>query len=179
MQLDRQIHDKVFCPFISKDEIAHKVKNLSSEIQKDYLGEEILFIAILNGAFMFASDLLKEIPGNIQISFVKVSSYIGAQSSGRVDELIGLNTELKGKHVVILEDIVDTGITIDKVISLLKRIPNIHPPLPAYSITRKKQNLFSIEHAKICLTSIRIWKINWFVYFGRYLPMIIFKFTQI
>ena len=120
MQLDRQIHDKVFCPFISKDEIAHKVKNLSFEIQKDYLGEEILFIAILNGAFMFASDLLKEIPGNIQISFVKVSSYIGAQSSGRVDELIGLNTELKGKHVVILEDIVDTGITIDKVISLLK-----------------------------------------------------------
>ena len=102
MQFDSKIHDKVFCPFISKDEISHKVKNLSSEIQKDYLGEEILFIAILNGAFMFASDLVKEIPDNIQISFVKVSSYIGTQTSGRVDELIGLNTDLKGKHVVIL-----------------------------------------------------------------------------
>lgn len=120
MQFDRVIHDKVFCPFISEDEIALKVRNLSFEIQKDYLGVDILFVAILNGAFMFASDLLKEMPCNLQISFVKVSSYIGTETSGRVDELIGLNTDLDGKHVIILEDIVDTGITIDKIISLLK-----------------------------------------------------------
>ena len=70
MQLDRQIHDKVFCPFISKDEIAHKVKNLSYEIQKDYLGEEILFIAILNGAFMFASVIF-DLKSAVMVSLAK------------------------------------------------------------------------------------------------------------
>ncbi len=119
MQFDRVVHDKVFSPFIFEDEIALKVKNLSHQIQKDYTGDKIVFVAILNGAFMFASDLLKEILCDIQISFVKVSSYIGTETSGRVDELIGLNTDLDGKHVIILEDIVDTGITIDKIISLL------------------------------------------------------------
>lgn len=119
MQNEHQLHDKLFHPFITEAEILVNVKRLALNLEKDYEGKELLFIAILNGAFMFASDLMKNIEKDVAISFVKVSSYHGTQTTGRVDELIGLNTSLHGKHVVILEDIVDTGITIDKVITLL------------------------------------------------------------
>ncbi|MES2850357.1 MAG: phosphoribosyltransferase family protein, partial [Bacteroidota bacterium] len=74
---------------------------------------------MLNGAFMFTSDLMKRITLPCEVSFVKVSSYQGMNTSGRVDEVIGLNTSIKGKHVIILEDIVDTGITMDKLFTLL------------------------------------------------------------
>jgi hypoxanthine phosphoribosyltransferase len=116
---EHQLHDKTFQPFISEVEIQANVQKLALSLEKDYEGKELLFIAILNGAFMFASDLMKNFKQDVAISFVKVSSYHGTQTTGRVDELIGLNTSLHGKHVVILEDIVDTGITIDKVITLL------------------------------------------------------------
>jgi hypoxanthine phosphoribosyltransferase len=114
-----QINDKSFDVFINKEDIQNKVKELASIINSDYEGKDVLFIAVLNGSFMFASDLLKSIILDCEISFIKVSSYIGTSSLGRVDELIGLNSDVSNKHVVILEDIVDTGITIDKIISLL------------------------------------------------------------
>ena len=120
MLKERQLHDKIFTPFISEKEIYLSITNLTQELQKDYEGKEILFIAILNGSFMFASDLMKFYDKDAVISFIKVSSYSGIHTTGRVDELIGLNTSVQGKHIVILEDIVDTGITIDKVITLLK-----------------------------------------------------------
>jgi len=116
---ERQLHDKTFHTFISEDEILNAVKKLAIQLEQEYEGKDLLFVAILNGAFMFASDLMKNFTSDVAISFVKVSSYHGIQTTGRVDELIGLNTSLHGKHVVILEDIVDTGITIDKVIALL------------------------------------------------------------
>lgn len=119
MLKDRKIHDKIFTPFISEGELKLSISKLTQEIEKDYEGKDLLFIAILNGAFMFASDLMKEFDRDVTISFVKVSSYQGTQTTGRVDELIGLNNSLNGKHIVILEDIVDTGITIDKVVTLL------------------------------------------------------------
>ena len=119
MLKERQLHDKIFTPFISEEEIQVSITNLTQALEKDYEGKDLLFIAILNGAFMFASDLMKKFENDVAISFVKVSSYHGTQTTGRVDELIGLNTSMHGKHVVILEDIVDTGITIDKVITLL------------------------------------------------------------
>ena len=107
--------------FIRENELHEKIKSLAARINEEYQGKEVIFIAILNGAFMFASDLLKSITLPCEISFVKVSSYHGGMStSGRVDELIGLNASIEGKEVIILEDIVDTGITIDKIITLLK-----------------------------------------------------------
>ena len=107
--------------FIHENELQEKIKSLAARINEEYQGKEVIFIAILNGAFMFASDLLKSITLPCEISFVKVSSYHGGMStSGRVDELIGLNASIEGKEVIILEDIVDTGITIDKIITLLK-----------------------------------------------------------
>lgn len=114
-----QINDKSFDVFIQESEIAAKILEISSSINAEYKDKELVFIAILNGAFMFASDLMKNITIPCEISFVKVSSYEGMSTSGRVDELIGLNTNIENKHVIILEDIVDTGITIDKIRTLL------------------------------------------------------------
>jgi len=114
-----QIHDKTFEIFIGKEEIQAEVKSLANQINVDYSGKEVVFVAILNGAFMFAADLMKQINLSCEISFVKVSSYHGTNTTGRVDEVIGLNTKITGKHVVLIEDIVDTGITMDKVYSLL------------------------------------------------------------
>ena len=114
-----QINDKSFDVFIQESEIAAKILEISSSINAEYKDKELVFIAILNGAFMFASDLMKNITIPCEISFVKVSSYEGMSTSGRVDELIGLNTNIENKHVIIIEDIVDTGITIDKIRTLL------------------------------------------------------------
>ncbi len=114
-----QIHDKTFGPYISSEDIRDKVQGLANQINSDYEGKELIFISILNGSFMFASDLMKCINIPCEISFVKVSSYQGTTTSGRVDELIGLNTKIDGKHVIILEDIVDTGITMNKIYSYL------------------------------------------------------------
>lgn len=114
-----QIHDKTFEIFIGKDEIQSEIKSLGKQITADYEGKEVVFIAILNGSFMFASDLMKSVKLPCEVSFIKVSSYHGTNTTGRVDEVIGLNTSIAGKHVVLVEDIVDTGITMDKVHTLL------------------------------------------------------------
>lgn len=115
-----QVLDKTFELYIGADEIASKVKGLADRINSDYAGQELVFIAVLNGAFMFASDLMKCINIPAEITFVKVSSYKGGMNStGRVDELIGLITPLKNKHVIVLEDIIDTGITIEKIRTLI------------------------------------------------------------
>jgi hypoxanthine phosphoribosyltransferase len=116
----RTIHDKQFQSYISAAEIQSAVERLAQDLEKDYQGKDMIFLSILNGSFMFTSDLLKCMTSNVEVSFVKVSSYIGTATTGRVDELIGLNTDLKQRSVIILEDIVDTGITIDKVLTLLK-----------------------------------------------------------
>ena len=114
-----QIHDKTFIPYLSQTDILSAVDNLAQQINKDYLGKDLIFLSVLNGAFMFTSDLMKGITLPCEISFMKVSSYAGTESTGRVDELIGLTSAIKDRHVIIIEDIVDTGITIDKVIKLL------------------------------------------------------------
>jgi len=114
-----QIHDKTFEIFIGKDEIQAEIKSLGKQITDDYAGKDVVFIAILNGSFMFASDLMKSVKLPCEISFIKVSSYHGTNTTGRVDEVIGLNTSIVGKHVVLIEDIVDTGITMNKVYTLL------------------------------------------------------------
>ncbi len=115
-----QIRDKYFVPFITAEEIKTEISSLAKTLNDAYEGKDVIFIAVLNGAFMFASVLFKEINLPSDISFIKVSSYAGMQTTGRVDEIIGLTTSIKGKHVVIIEDIVDTGITIGKVKKLMR-----------------------------------------------------------
>lgn len=120
-----QIDDKQFEIFIADNEIGSEVVSLARQISADYEGKNVLFIALLNGAFMFAADLIKEITIPVSISFAKLSSYHGGtSSSGVVKELIGISESLEGKHIVIIEDIVDTGNTIDSLMpSLLKQGP--------------------------------------------------------
>ncbi len=114
-----QLNDKTFEIFIPKEKIQSEISALAARLERDYAGKEIVFIAVLNGAFMFAADLMKYFRASCEITFVKVSSYQGMHSSGRVDEVIGLTTSIKDKHVVIIEDIVDTGITMEKLFTLL------------------------------------------------------------
>jgi len=115
-----QVLDKSFEIFITSDEIQREVRSLAEKINHDFKNEDVVFIAVLNGSFMFAADLMKSVTLSSEISFVKMSSYYGTESLGRVDELIGLSNDVKGKTVVIVEDIVDSGITMDKMISLLE-----------------------------------------------------------
>jgi hypoxanthine phosphoribosyltransferase len=113
------IKDKQFESFIRAEEIAKEIESLANRLSVDYNGKEVLFIAVLNGAFIFAADLFKEINIPCSISFVKVSSYVGTSSTGEVKQVIGLQEQIKGKHIVVIEDIVDSGLTIQKVSELL------------------------------------------------------------
>lgn len=115
-----QLHDKTFEIFIQEEAILAEIRLMADKLNNDYAGKDVVFIAVLNGAFMFAADLMKHIGFDAEISFVKMSSYHGLNSTGRVDEVIGLNRPIKGKHVVVLEDIVDTGVTMEKLFSLLQ-----------------------------------------------------------
>lgn len=114
------LKDKQFKPYISSEKILEAVKQVATKINSDLAGESPVFLAVLNGSFMFAADLMKEINLNCEISFVKLASYHGTTSTGTVSELIGLNQDLTGRTVIIVEDIVDTGNTIVKLTELLK-----------------------------------------------------------
>lgn len=114
------LKDKTFKPFMSAVEIAQINKELAEKINTDFEDKEVLFIAILNGAFIFAADLMRNITIKNTISFVKVASYEGLSSSGTVKKLIGLMDSLENRHVIIIEDIIDTGNTLDKLLPTLK-----------------------------------------------------------
>ena len=104
--------DRHFEIFLTSDKIQDRVKVLADEITKKYAYKTPFFIGILNGSFMFASDLLKNLDFPCQVSFMKLASYSGTQSQGEVNNLIGLKENIEGRHVIIIEDIIDTGLTI-------------------------------------------------------------------
>ncbi|HLW39551.1 MAG TPA: hypoxanthine phosphoribosyltransferase [Brumimicrobium sp.] len=114
-----QVKDKTFKLYISEKEIKEAIHKVAQQINVDYKGKKVTFLGVLNGAFMFASDLLKEVDLTCEVSFVKLSSYKGTASTGKVHELVGLTTDIKDKHVIILEDIVDSGLTLDKLYSMI------------------------------------------------------------
>ena len=116
-----QVKDKSFSLFIPEDKILKEVKRIASQINKDYEGQEPVFLAVLNGSFIFAADLLKEVNLPCEISFVKLASYQGVSTTGEIREVIGLNTDLTGRPVIIVEDIVDTGLTMAHMLEELKK----------------------------------------------------------
>lgn len=116
-----QVKDKSFSLFIPEDKILKEVKRIAAQINKDYEGQEPVFLAVLNGSFIFAADLLKEVNLPCEISFVKLASYQGVSTTGEIREVIGLNTDLTGRPVIIIEDIVDTGLTMAHMLEELKK----------------------------------------------------------
>jgi len=100
---------------ISHSQVRTSIEHIADRINSDYEGKEILFVAVLNGAFMFAAELVRKVKPPCRITFVKVASYRGDTSEGIIRELIGLKEDLNGKHVILVEDIVDTGFTLDHV----------------------------------------------------------------
>lgn len=116
-----KIHDKEFELFIPYEKIRAIVEKMAEKMNQDLDGEKPLFLCILNGSFMFAAELFKRISIiEAEISFVKLASYQGDSTTGTVKQLIGLNEDIKGRTVVILEDIVDTGITIENIMEQLE-----------------------------------------------------------
>jgi len=120
-----QVHGKTFEPYLSAAAIQEKIKTIAENINHDYRDKRPLFIAILNGSFMFAADLFKYINIPSEICFIKLASYKGTKSSGHVVTAIGLDIDLIGRHVIIIEDIIDTGKTLSTF------IPQLHHQQPA------------------------------------------------
>lgn len=115
-----QVHDKKFIPYITEEKLQARIKELAQQISLDLEGKKPLFIAILNGSFMFAADIFKHLSIEAEISFIKLASYKGTKSTGNVITAIGLDEDLYGRTVVILEDIVDTGKTLSQFLPQLE-----------------------------------------------------------
>jgi hypoxanthine phosphoribosyltransferase len=138
------VQGKTFVPYITAEEIEQKCFEMATAINKDYEGEKPLFIAILNGSFIFAADLFKKIDIEAEISFIKLASYKGTTSTGNVVTAIGLDERIKDRHVIILEDILDTGRT------LFQFLPELYNQNPkslkiATLLTKPSARLFDIQ----------------------------------
>lgn len=116
-----QVHGKVFVPYIMRDKIQQRISELAAEIDRDYAGETPLFIGILNGSFIFAADLFRSLTIEAEISFIKLASYKGTSSTGHVITAIGLDENLQDRHVIIIEDIIDTGKTLNAFLPEIKQ----------------------------------------------------------
>ncbi len=114
-----QIKDKEFSISIPREEIRKEVKRVAEEINRDLAGQNPLFLSVLNGSFMFTADLMKHITIPCEVSFVKLASYQGVASTGTIKEVIGINEDLTNRTVVIVEDIVDTGLTMQRLLETL------------------------------------------------------------
>jgi len=123
-----RIKDKTFRTSIAEDEIKKRVKALGQQISRDMEGKNPLLLGVLNGSFIFAADLMREMTIPCEISFVKLASYQGTTSTGKVHEVLGINEDLTGRHVIIVEDIVDTGHTMKQMIESLgtRRLASVH-----------------------------------------------------
>lgn len=113
------LDDKSFETYIREEQILEAVKEVAVKINSDYEGKHPLIISVLNGSFMFTADLLKELDIVCEVSFIKLASYSGTASTGVVRELIGIDNSIENQHVIILEDIVDTGNTLEKIMEMV------------------------------------------------------------
>lgn len=115
------VHDLAFKPFITYDQIKEKIRLMGSDISVQYADKNPVFIGVLNGSFMFMADLMKEITMPCEMSFVKLASYYGTEQ-GEISQLLGVGMDLKGRHVIVVEDIVDTGNSLVHTIQALEAL---------------------------------------------------------
>ena len=116
-----QVRDKQFAVSIPEEKIREQVKRVADEINRDYAGQHPIFLAVLNGSFIFAADLLREVTLPCEISFVRLASYEGMGSTGEIREIMGLNIDITGRPVIVVEDIVDTGLTMAHMLETLRK----------------------------------------------------------
>jgi hypoxanthine phosphoribosyltransferase len=114
-----RILDKKFSEYLTEKVIQHRIEELAKQMNEELAGKEVVFLGILNGAFLFAADLFRRIDFPARISFVKLASYQGTSSSGSIKELIGWNEDINNKTIVVIEDIVDTGNTLERIVDEL------------------------------------------------------------
>ncbi len=115
-----RLHDKLFSPHIPAEKIQKEISRIAEQMNKELDGKDLVFVSVLNGAFLFTSDLMKQISIPCSVHFIRVSSYNGTSSTGNVKTIIGLDYDLKGKSVVLLEDIIDTGLTLTYLLDRVK-----------------------------------------------------------
>ncbi|QJD78099.1 hypoxanthine phosphoribosyltransferase [Spirosoma rhododendri] len=114
------INDKTFVPFIAADAIQQRIVELAGQINQTYADKTPLIVVVLNGAFLFAADLMKRLTIPCEITFIRVASYTGTQTTGQLKEILGLTDQIEGRDLIVIEDIVDTGLTICDVCEQLK-----------------------------------------------------------
>lgn len=114
------VKDKTFVPFITADVIQSRIQELAEKINQDYADKEPLIVVVLNGAFLFAADIAKHLTISCEITFIRVASYTATESSGQLKQILGLNEPVEGRDLIIVEDIVDTGLTICEVCNQLR-----------------------------------------------------------
>ena len=119
--MEIRLHDKNFVPFISAQELDFAIQNMAKQIEDDFADDTPIFVGVLNGAFMVVSDFMKHYKAPCEVSFIKMASYEGTTSTNEVKQLIGLNQDLTGRTVIVIEDIVDTGNTIEELKELFKK----------------------------------------------------------
>jgi len=119
-QPNKTLKTLTFAPYLSEQQIQERITELAAQIDQTYQNEPLTILTVLNGAFMFAADLVRKINCPASLEFIKVQSYQGTQSSGTVRQTIGIHYPIDHKHVLILEDIVDTGLTIDYLLQMIR-----------------------------------------------------------
>ena len=138
-----RIRDKTFREFITEETLQSRIEELAIQINSDMAGKDVVFLGILNGAFLFAADLFRRIEMEARISFVKLASYEGTSSSGTIKELIGWNEDIKNKSIVVIEDIVDTGNTLERVVGelIIRKASEIRIAAMLYKPAAYKKNI--------------------------------------
>lgn len=138
-----RIHDKVFIPYITFEEIDYAIRRMANTIYNEYKDEVPVFVGVLNGVVMFMSDFLKRYQGQCEISFLKLKSYEGTHSSGKVEIVMDIPMDLTGRHVIIMEDIIDTGNTLEELYKILntKNTKSIKIATLLYKPDAYKKNL--------------------------------------